>query len=99
MKRMNNKKHTLVERILDDDNISDAIKYLQSKGDKEGPDGIKPSMLGEYWNDNKNSIVESIYNYKYEKSIGSIKRRTGLNNLSFLGNRPLRQGECCRCRL
>lgn len=39
MKRMNNKKQTLVERILDDDNISDAIKYLQSKGDKEGPDG------------------------------------------------------------
>ena len=69
MKRMNNKKQTLVERILDDDNISDAIKYLQSKGDKEGPDGIKPSMLGEYWNDNKNSIVESIYNYKYEMGV------------------------------
>ena len=66
---MNNKKQTLVERILDDDNISDAIKYLQSKGDKEGPDGIKPSMLGEYWNDNKNSIVESIYNYKYEMGV------------------------------
>lgn len=36
---MNNKKQTLVERILDDDNILDVIKYLQSKGDKEGPDG------------------------------------------------------------
>lgn len=49
-----------IERIFDDNNIESAIKYLISKGDKSGSDGIKPSMLYEYCNDVIENTISEI---------------------------------------
>lgn len=71
-----------MEDILDSNNISIAMKYIQSKKDVAGPDGIKPSGLEEYWNENRNRIEELIYTSKYEP--GAVQQ---FENLSAKGKK------------
>lgn len=75
---------TAIESVLDEENILKAIIHLQDSKCKNDQSGLNPSLLMEYWKNNKESIVDSIHNKKYalfpvkqyEKLSKSGKKRT-----------------------
>lgn len=58
----------LLERILSQENIDQAIKQVKANRGAPGVDGIKVGQLKEYWEKNGEEIIESIKNRKYKPS-------------------------------
>ncbi len=56
---------TILYDILSDENIQLAINKIQSKNDALGPDGIRPSGLMDYWEDNSSDIIDLVLSGKY----------------------------------
>ena len=54
-----------IENVLSDENLTLARESLQGKRDSCGLDGIKISMLDDYWKVNGDKINQEIYVGKY----------------------------------
>lgn len=67
----------IIEDILSEENIISAINFLKGKGDKPDIDGMQPSILYEYWVDNKEVIKSIINNCTYE--VGIVKQYVELS--------------------
>lgn len=57
---------TTIESIISEENILKSIMYLQKAKCINDQSGLNPSNLMEYWNSNKRSIINSIYEENYE---------------------------------
>ena len=68
---------TLLYDILSDDNIQKALETITNKSDVPGPDGLRPSQLGEYWESNSSAIIDMILSGEYEPT--AVKQFEQLN--------------------
>lgn len=66
-----------INELLSKANQQNALNYFKNKKKGKGIDGVPVSELEEYWNLNKDTIIESIKNQSYEPGI--IKNTAILN--------------------
>ena len=59
----------MLEEILRDDNLSEALEKLKTKNDSAGIDGMKLSDLEQYLSFNKRELVESIVSKEFSPGI------------------------------
>ena len=59
----------MIEIIISEDNIQEAIEYLQGKSDSAGADGVRPSELKEYWALNHEEIIDAINKMEYSPGL------------------------------
>lgn len=55
----------MMERLFENENIKKAMKHLEDKPEQSGIDGIKIGSLPEYWEINKNDIIEAVKSGNY----------------------------------
>ena len=90
-----------LDAVFADKNIVQALSHLSGKKDTCGTDGVLLSEVGDYWKYNKDKIIDSVYEGKYEVEIvrqtdvlvNSKKKRTvsTMNSVDRLLARALLQ--------
>ena len=53
---------TTIESIINEENVLEAIIHLQDSKCKNDQSGLNPSLLMDYWKNNRDNIIDSIRN-------------------------------------
>ena len=67
-----------LDAVFSDKNIVQALSHLSEKKDTCGTDGVLLSEVGDYWKFNKDKIIDSVYEGKYE--VGIVRQTDVLVN-------------------